>query len=117
MSLSRHSDPDSIWNVGPFADGKRVVVIFPISVGDPDAALERACRKAYGSSFERILPHHSPEAYESAYRVINQHLQAGEVMTVLEPQFGRVTFFTPKRENKAWSAYVRIVDVTRFFLN
>ena len=117
MGISERSDPDSIWNVGPFADGRRVVVIFPVSVADPDKVLLGACRRAYGTSFKIIAPQDSREIYESAYGVIRENLRPGEAMTLLNAAAAQVSFYTPTRPNKAWSAHVRIVDVSRFILN
>lgn len=103
--------------MGPFQDGLRVVVVFPVSVGDPESALHRVCKKAYGESYRVLQPRDTPEAYESAYEVVQKNLETGEVVTVLDRNGARVTFFTPKREAKAWSAWIRVVDITPFLYN
>lgn len=105
--------------MGPFQDGRRVVVIFPISVRDPDEALHRACKKSYGTSYQLLQPRDVPEAYESAYDVVQKNLSEGESINVLDRNGARVTFFTPAREgqDRAWSAWIRVVDITRFLYN
>lgn len=103
--------------MGPFSDGNRVVVVFPVSVRDPEEALHRVCQKAYGKSYRVLVPWEKPDEYESAYEVVAQNLESGEAVTVLDRGGARVTFFTPKREDRAWSAWIRVVDISSFLYN
>lgn len=104
--------------LGPYSDGPdRLVLVFPVSVKDPDEALHRVCKKAYGVSYKVILPRDEPEAYESAYDVVTQNLTEGSSFSVIDRNSGRSTFFTPKGKERAWSGWVRVVDIGRFLYN
>lgn len=104
--------------LGPFSDdGRRLVVVFPVSVKDPDEAMRRVCQKAYGSNYQVLIPREEPDAYEAAYDVITKNLDEGESFSVLDRASGKSTFYTPTKEVKAWSGWVRVVDISKFFLN
>lgn len=92
-------------------------MIFAVSIREPENALRRASKRAYGNSFVLLKPTEDWAAYESAYKVVSANLDKGESMTVLDPVRGRVTFHTPNRDEKAWSAVVLVIDIARFLVN
>lgn len=92
-------------------------MIFAVSVREPREVLDRACKRAYGSAYEMYSPAETPDIYASAYKVVTKNLREGESLSILDPSRGLVTFYTPKREEKAWSAVVLVIDVRKFLVN
>lgn len=89
----------------------QIAVVIPVSERDFDKAIRAAVSSTH-TSCRIIDPMTRPEVYESAYKAITSKLDRNEALTILDRAKAKVSFFTPKREAPAWSAWIRVVDVT-----
>jgi hypothetical protein len=100
-----------------FRDGTKIVFVVPLKHGDPEAGLRRAIRKVCGKNFQVLDPElHKPE-YERALTMMRSRLQYGEHVICWDKKEMRLSFYTPKRQQKAWSAWLRIVDISAVLYN
>jgi hypothetical protein len=100
-----------------FADGTKIVFVIPVSRGDPERALRRALRKVCGKNSRILDPVADVLEYRKAMDQLRARLQKGEHVVCWDWKEVRVSFNTPSRRQKAWSAWIRIVDISSSLYN
>ncbi len=100
-----------------YADGTTIVFVVPVSRKDPEKQLRRAVTKVYGQKFEILDPKTNRSAYDKAYEIVRARLRKDEHLVVIDPNTASVSLHTPKREHRAWSAWIRVVDISQALYN
>ena len=100
-----------------FADGTKIIFVVLLRYADPERVLGRALRKTCGKNFHIFDPRLNRQEYEKAFEKIRARLDKGDHMVCWDWDKAQVSFYTPQRKNKAWSAWIRVVDISSMLYN